>query len=226
MKIYKYDNDKMMMTEIPMAKFAMAGMLSIILIILISFTMGFYFRGEFNSKLLVKLNKNNPTSKYDENPELLSAWKDSVFKDYKLRADLYLNRPIFKGTPLNGDILSLCAINAYDSTGILLPVELALSQAQWESGMGREGKSPIKNPYNIGEHDSGTVKWFESTFDGVQAYYYFMCNNYLRCKSIDELFYNFTDCGGHRYASGEQYEEKVRSLYYSIKKWIDSNIKN
>lgn len=153
-------------------------------------------------------------------------WKDSVFAIYKNQADLYLSQEKFKGTPLNGEILALAARNAYDSTGILVPICLALAQAQWESAMGTMGRSPIKNPYNIGEHDSGTVLYFETTFDGVQAYYYLMCKKYLSCKSLNELFTNFTNCNGNRYASNESYEQTIKTQYFQIQKWIKDNYKS
>jgi hypothetical protein len=151
-------------------------------------------------------------------------WKDSVFLEYSRRAELYLTQEEFAGTPLNGDILSLAARNAYDSTGVLLPLELALSQAQWESNMGRSGRSPERNPYNVGEYDNGTVLYFESTFDGVQAYYYLMCINYLSCRSLNELFINFINCEGNRYASKPSYERSIKYKYYHIQQWIDENI--
>ena len=147
-------------------------------------------------------------------------WLDSTLIVYEKNANLYLSRSEFKGTPLNGEILSLACANAYDSTGILLPVELALAQAQWESGMGLKGKSPKNNPYNIGETDKGTVIWFDSTFDGVQEYYYWMCNSYLKCSSLDQLFNSFVNCNGNRYASQPTYEVTIRNQYYYIKKWL------
>ena len=149
-----------------------------------------------------------------------NKWKDSVFSEYKEKADLYLSREEFEGTPIKGEMLALAAENAYDSTGILLPVELCLAQCQWESGMGLKGKSPKNNPFNIGEYDSGTVIWFDNTFEGVQAYYYLMTTKYLSCSSIHELFNNFVNCSGHRYASGS-YEEHVPKQYYFIVKWLE-----
>jgi hypothetical protein len=137
-----------------------------------------------------------------------------------------LNKPFFKESPIKPEILTLCARNAYDSTAILLPVELALAQAQWESSMGLEGKSPKNNPYNIGETDNGTVRYFKSTFDGIQAYYYVMCNNYLSCRKTEELLVNFVNCNGRRYASSETYETNMYNLYISIKNWLDSRIKD
>jgi hypothetical protein len=152
-----------------------------------------------------------------------NEWKDSVFLDYQVRADLYLSRPEFKGTPIQGEMLALAAHNAYDSTGILLPVELCLAQCQWESGMGLKGRSPENNPFNIGEYDSGTVIWFNSTFEGTQAYFYFMCNDYLSCKPLSDLFKNFVNCDGHRYASGP-YEDHVPQQYYYIQRWLTKEL--
>lgn len=152
-----------------------------------------------------------------------SEWKDSVFLDYQVRADLYI-KTNYPESPIKGAMLALAAHNAYDSTGILLPVELCLAQCQWESGMGLKGRSPKNNPFNIGEYDSGTVMWFDNTFEGIQAYFYFMCNDYLSCTPLGELFTNFTNCSGKRYASGE-YEKHVPPTYYYIKKWLNKELK-
>jgi len=152
------------------------------------------------------------------------VWVDSVFNDYKKRGDLYLSRKIFKNTPLSGELLTLCARNTYDSTGILIPIELVLIQAQFESSMGLEGKSPKRNPFNVGEHDNGTTLWFDTTFDGVQAYYYLMANNYLRCKSVEELLVDFVNCNGRRYASRPEYENLLHTQYRMVKNWLDKNL--
>jgi hypothetical protein len=152
-----------------------------------------------------------------------NKWRDSVFTEYAMKANLYLSRDVFEGTPIKGEMLALAAENAYDSTGILLPVELCLAQCQWESGMGLEGKSPTNNPFNVGEYDSGTVMWFDNTFEGTQAYFYFMTTKYLKCKTIGELFESFVNCSGHRYASGK-YEEHVPEQYYFIVDWFEENL--
>jgi len=226
MQIFKFDNDKLSYERITNKKLLILST-SIFMVIFVAFYIGTLvgnIKDLGHEKLGDTKHHNEITSKHDLDPANDLAWKDSTFNSYKKRADIYLNRPIFKGTPLNGDILSLCAINAYDSLGILLPVELALSQAIWESGMGREGRSPKNNPFNVGENDNGTTLYFESTFEGTQAYYYYMCRNYLRCSTLEELFYNFVNCGGKRYATYPGYEARVRESYYSIKKWIDNNI--
>ena len=147
-------------------------------------------------------------------------WIDSTFAEYETHAKIYLSQQRFKDTPIKPEMLRLAAYNAYERTGVLLPVELALSQAQIESSMGTAGKSPKNNPYNIGEYDTGTVMWFENTYDGIEAYYTYMCKNYLKCKSIDLLFKNFTNCNGQRYASNPKYESEVSKQYKVIAKYI------
>lgn len=161
---------------------------------------------------------------YVSNPKIVGTqeWIDSTFQDYEQRAEIYLQK--FPNTPIKADMLRLAAHNAYDSTGILLPVELALTQAQMESTMGTKGRSPINNPFNVGEYDNGTVLYFESTFEGVQAYYYLMCRAYLSCKEVDILFKNFTNCHGNRYASKPSYEEEVEKQFLYVQRYIENRI--
>lgn len=170
------------------------------------------------------------TSSYDEIQELdLFSLKKHVevdtmpafFENYAEQAQIYLDR--FEGTPITGEILSKCARTTYDSTGIIVPLELALSQAQWESGMGLKGKSPKNNPYNVGEWDRGTMIRFKSTEEGVQAYFNLIAKDYLHGKSMDQLLLNFVNISGHRYASAEDYEVRVGKTCKTIKNWINEH---
>jgi hypothetical protein len=51
-----------------------------------------------------------------------------------------------------------------------------------------------------------------------------MAKKYLKCKSVEELLLNFTNCEGHHYAESGEYEIKMSSEYIRIKRWIDNNI--
>jgi flagellum-specific peptidoglycan hydrolase FlgJ len=148
---------------------------------------------------------------------------ETYFNHYKEKAELYLNREHFTNTPLTGDILVNSAKKVYDSIGVIVPLELALTQAQLESGMGLKGKSPKKNPFNIGEHNSKTTIKFNNTQEGVDAYYFLMAEKYLRCSTVDELLNNFVNCDNHRYATNKNYEKKVKNQYYFIKRWLNTN---
>jgi hypothetical protein len=217
--IHKYDKEKL--THKPINKKRV--FFGLFIVSLTFFGLGFVFGYDLYDKEQKNFEQSDVITREDLNPTKNKLWLDSTFKDYEERARLYLSRPIFEGTPLNGEMMSLCARNAYDSTGILVPVELALSQAQWESSMGREGRSPVNNPFNIGEHDSGTVLWFESTFDGVQSYYYWMSRTYLKCRSLERLLLNFVNCDGKRYAI-KGYEENVSKQYRVIKNWLSEQL--
>ena len=150
-------------------------------------------------------------------------WEDSTFQSYEQYAEIYLKR--FKNTPIKAEMLRKAAKNAYDSTGVLLPVELALAQAQIESSMGTKGRSPKTNPFNIGEYDNRTAVHFSNTTEGIQAYYYVMCGVYLNCKEVDILFKNFTNCHGRRYASSPNYEKVIQKQFGYIQRYIKNRIK-
>lgn len=147
-------------------------------------------------------------------------YMDSVKISYSIQAQKYLDRKVFKSTPLTGEMLAECAIQTYDSTGILVPVELVLAQAQVESGMGRKGRSPINNPFNIGEWNERTVTVFKSTRQGVQSYFNRMASDYLSCRSLDSLLQNFVNCQGYRYAGSKTYERKIRNQIKFIKRFL------
>lgn len=213
---YRYNNKTLTFDKVNSISLNKLLVLSITL--LVGVVVGFLFNKNY---VIIQTNHQHSISKHD----LVigsRSWRDSTFKKYTIKANLYLSRKEFSGTPIKGEMLALAAENAYDSTGILLPVELCLAQCQWESGMGLKGKSPINNPFNVGEYDTGTVLWFDNTFAGIQSYFYFMTTKYLRCSTIDELFKNFVNCSGNRYASGE-YEKHVPKQYYYIVGWLKNN---
>ncbi len=224
-KIYIYDKNEMMFKENRKLKITFF-LLAILTITSVSFNVITLSNNESGKRM--QFSKQNlmhiPLTGEQINPSQNKAYKDSLFTDYEKRAQVYLSRPEFTGTPLNASLLTLCAKNTYEATDVLVPVELALLQAQIETSMGRAGRSPKNNPYNIGESTSGTTMWFDSTFDGTQAYFNLMAKKYLRCKSVEELLLNFTNCEGHHYAEAGEYEIKVSSEYIRIKNWINNNI--
>ena len=156
------------------------------------------------------------TKKFDMTDSILS---------YAKNCDIYLGREIFKGTPLTGNILAKAAYETYKETGILVPYELVLSQAQTESHMGLKGLSKNTNPFNVGEWDGKTVRTFNTTYEGTLAYYKLITNDYIKYRSIDELRKSFTNKNGHRYASDPDYEKKIFRQFDFIKRWINKNFK-
>ena len=135
---------------------------------------------------------------------------------YAQVADAYLKRDVFIGTPIRGNMLTKAAKNTYNKYGITIPIELALSQAQIESSMGRTGRNPYTNPYNVYEYDSGTKKRYKNIQSGINAYYDLIARRYLAKNTVDNLLLNFVNDKGQRYASDPNYENKIRNQYEYI----------
>jgi hypothetical protein len=146
---------------------------------------------------------------------------DRMFLDYEKRAEIYLTR--FNNTPIKPYMLSTAAKEAYLETGILVPVELALAQAQLESSLGTRGRSARNNPFNIGEYNSHTHLYPKNIDEGIKLYYYYLTNKYLSCKSVDDFLKDCTNCQGSRYATSPSYERAVRRQYNFIIRYIDDN---
>ena len=108
--------------------------------------------------LLGQTNKPKKMNSSDNGKVIETLIEDDInWETYCKRADIYLSRSRFKPSPISGDILSDCARETYKSYGVFIPVELALAQAQFESGMGLKGRSPKNNPCNLGDYSNKTV---------------------------------------------------------------------
>ena len=121
---------------------------------------------------------------------------------------------------VTGDMMANCA-KRYFSQGYV-PPELALAQLALEGGLSKDPKAkPIrtKNPFNVGNTDSGAVNVRPSIEDGVCVYYDLMTRKYLTSSQRAEtLLQNFVNVNGNRYASNQDYEENLVSLVNTIKK--------
>jgi len=147
------------------------------------------------------------------------------FNEYRDRAELYLSRPIFRGTPMTGAMLANCAQQVWKEYGVLIPVELALAQAQMETKMGTGGRSGHHtNPYNLGEWADRTTLRFKTTEYGVMAYYDLLARRYLTGgKTVEDLYTKFIDKDGYLYAPIE-YGPAIKKHVNQVKWWIDTNI--
>jgi len=164
----------------------------------------------------------------DVEPNEITYEKTIDWSNYERRADIYLTRDRFDNTPITGAILKKCAKTVYDSIDVFIPVELALAQAQWESGMGLRGRTPKNNPCNLGEYTDRTVLRYNSTTEGMMAYYFLIAKNYLDYgnKTIFDLFKNnMKDKNGYRYAASDTYGFRIGKQYNFIVEWINNNDK-
>jgi len=121
---------------------------------------------------------------------------------------------------VSGDMMANCA-KKYFSQGYI-PPELALAQLTLEGGLSKVlTAKPIKtkNPFNVGNTDSGKLNYQDSFQDGVCLYYDLMTKSYLtKGKTAKDLLQNFVNVRGNRYASSDEYEQDLGSLVNSIKK--------
>jgi len=123
---------------------------------------------------------------------------------------------------VDGQMMAECS-KKYFSQGYV-PPELALAQLALEGGLSKdESVRPrrTKNPFNVGNTDSGKNKYFSTVKEGVCAYYDLMVRRYLTGgKKAGDLLSNFVNVNGHRYASGS-YEPKLRSIVASVSNLSD-----
>ena len=137
--------------------------------------------------------------------------------------DAYATKYPDKGaTTLTGEHLAQGARRTYETEREVVPVDLALSQGQFESEFGRKGRSPVKNPFNVGEEDTRTTQTFETTQEGVDAYYNLMARKYLRSKNMGELLANFTNTENLRYATDPDYETKITNQVEVIRNFLNT----
>jgi hypothetical protein len=214
--IYIYKSDDMEFKKIP----------NLLIIVLTLSIISILFLSNWITYNLTKESIYNELSQTDvlEDYKRIKSDVDKIFDEYEEKARVYLKNK-YPDSPIRAKMLRLAAYNAFDSVGVLLPVELALAQAQIESNMGKSGRSPVNNPFNVGEYDSKTVKWYNSTYDGIEAYYYLMCSKYLKCKRVDELLVDMKNCDGYSYASCSEYPSKVKNQMDYISRYIDNRYK-
>ncbi len=147
------------------------------------------------------------------------------FIEYAKKADLYLEREIFKGTSIKGKELAKAAQIAFVTTGHFIPVEFALAQLQFESMGGTKGRSAKNNPFNVGEFDDGTTLTFNEPQEGLNAYFGLIAQDYLGDhNTLDGLLSDgFINKSGNRYASDPEYEQKIFKQMMFIDRFFQKN---
>lgn len=134
------------------------------------------------------------------------------FADYANKAQQYLSQ-VNPDTDITGQMLAASAQKAYEKTGKVVPVELALAQLQQEGYLAKGPKNKpqrTKNPFNVGNTDDGKVVNYNNVQSGIDKYFHLMTTQYLSKKSPEDLLKNFTNNAGHRYAMERDYEAALK----------------
>jgi hypothetical protein len=143
--------------------------------------------------------------------------KDEDYKIYAEICDKFMaNRPP-NLLGITGDMLAQGAKKAFQQTGRYVPPELALAQMAAEGGIGNNDASsrPIrtKNPFNVGNVDSGANVYHNDIQSGIDTYYSLVARNYLgKGKTANDLSQNFVNHKGNRYATAPDYEQAVSRI--------------
>jgi hypothetical protein len=147
----------------------------------------------------------------------LDLTKPEDFKVYAEICDKFIaNRPP-NLLNITGEMLANGAKKAMENGGSYVPPELSLAQLAAEGGIGNKDPQsrPIrtKNPFNVGNVDSGANIYHGGVQSGIDAYYNLVSKRYLgNGKTASDLAKNFVNHRGSRYASAPDYENAVTRI--------------
>ena len=127
-------------------------------------------------------------------------------------------------SPIKGEMLAAGAAEAFKKYGKYVPPQLALAQLTQEGGLSTDQNTrPIKtkNPFNVGNVDTGANVYNNDWQAGINAYYNLIAKNYLSAKTADELVtQSFTNKDNQRYATPSNYEASILQMINSINSQI------
>jgi len=166
----------------------------------------------------------SPTSNVSSSPfngGELNLNNQEGFNAYRDICQNYINTKKYNLLGITGDMMATAAKNTSVNHKKYIPPELSLAQLTAEGGFSGNKKSrPIrtKNPYNVGNTDSGANRYESSVQNGIQTYYNLIAKSYLTGgKTANDLIRNFVNKNGNRYASSVGYEKAIKKIANNVR---------
>lgn len=149
------------------------------------------------------------------------------FDTYARICDAYIQKRKPNPLGITGRMMANSAKNAFLRYNKFVPAELALAQLVVEGGIGNDNLNsrPIRtrNPFNVGNIDSGANVTHATVQDGIDAYYYLIAKSYLgNGKTAKDLVTNFVNRNEDRYATNRNYESMVASVAKDVNRTASS----
>ena len=147
------------------------------------------------------------------------------FKAYSDISQKWINKRN-PSSPIKGEMLANGAKKALLKHGSYIPPQLALAQLTMEGGLSTDPSvKPIrtKNPFNVGNTDSGDVVKHNDWQSGIDSYFNSMAKSYVvpsKGKTAAKLLDKFVNVNNNRYASAPNYEKAIASTITNINKTL------
>ena len=151
----------------------------------------------------------------------LDLTTEEGYKKYAQICQKYIDSRQPNPLSITGEMMAKSAKMVFERYKRYVPAELALSQLVLEGGVGNGNMNsrPIKtrNPFNVGNTDSGANVFYNDVQAGIDRYYDLMARRYLvGGKTATDLINNFVNKDGNRYASSSDYERGLTSLVAQV----------
>lgn len=186
--------------------------------------------GDIEFESAFKETKRKKVLKQSYNYTALDLDNNDDFDTYAEICQMWIDKQTHNHLGITGKMMARSARKAFKEKGNYVPPELALSQATNEGAFHPDPTTRAirtRNPFNVGNVDSGENRTMSSVEDGIQTYYNLIAGSYLsQDVDVDDLLQNFVRIDdGSRYAKDLDYESNLSRIMRKIKNYTEKVLK-